>query len=142
MTNPNVRPDLEALKVPSEGFGDDDMLLRRLWKWEAEMSRSARELAAVPDLKDAAHGTSEVARALRDAAVRIAASNTSTPDPDLIAHIERLQNALKPFATFADTFVDADGWTGPMNVERIVDWFGPSDFREARATLSQGTSNE
>lgn len=61
---------------------------------------------------------------------------------DLIAHIERLQNALKPFATFADTFVDADGWTGPMNVERIVDWFGPSDFREARATLSQGTSHE
>ncbi len=94
MTNPNVRPDLEALKVPSESFSDDDMLLRRLWKWEAEMSRSARELAAVPDLKDAAHGTSEVARALRDAAVRIAASNTSTPGPDLIAHIERLHQAL------------------------------------------------
>lgn len=62
----------------AEDFSDDAMLIRRLWKWEAEMARSARELSAVPDLKDAAYGTSEVARALRDAAARLASLSTPT----------------------------------------------------------------
>lgn len=37
------------------------------------MSRSAREMQGVPGLTNAAYGTGEVARALRDAAVRITA---------------------------------------------------------------------
>jgi hypothetical protein len=151
MTNPNVRPDLEALKVPSESFSDDDMLLRRLWKWEAEMSRSARELAAVPDLKDAAHGTSEVARALRDAAVRIAASNTSTPGPDLIAHIERLQSDLRAIDRIVeDNITETDG---PHRARWKGEWIeGPAAEmihsllrgmqKIARATLSQGKTHE
>ena len=46
-----------------------------------------------------------------------------------------MQEALEPFASYADHSVDEDGWTGPMRKERIVDWFGPSDFRLARAAL-------
>jgi hypothetical protein len=42
-----------------------------------------------------------------------------------------LREALEPFASFAATFIDDEGWVGPMNKERIVDWFGPSDFRKA-----------
>jgi len=49
-----------------------------------------------------------------------------------------LREALEPFASFADTFVDAEGWTNSMRRERIVDWFGPSDFRKARAALGGG----
>lgn len=52
------------------------------------------------------------------------------------ATIRALREALGPFGTeFAKTFVDSEGWTGPMNKERIVDWFGPSDFRNAAAAL-------
>lgn len=47
------------------------------------------------------------------------------------------KEALRPFASeFAETFVDEHGWTGPMKQERIVDWFGPSDFRRAREALA------
>ncbi|MEG8223296.1 hypothetical protein OSJ57_22200, partial [Sphingomonas sp. HH69] len=49
--------------------------------------------------------------------------------------VERLREALRPFATFAETFVGDDGWIGPMNKERIVDWFGPSDFSIARQAM-------
>lgn len=57
---------------------------------------------------------------------------------DIATHageVERLREALRPFATFAETFVGDDGWVGPMNKERIVDWFGPSDFSIARQAL-------
>jgi hypothetical protein len=50
--------------------------------------------------------------------------------------VERLREALEPFSTFAETFVDEDGWQSSMRNERIVDWFGPSDFRRAAAALS------
>lgn len=56
------------------------------------------------------------------------ASLTDAPDA--------VREALKPFASFAETFVDAEGWTGPMRTERIADWFGPSDFRVALAALT------
>lgn len=49
--------------------------------------------------------------------------------------IGELREALEPFATFADTFVDEEGWNGPMSTTRIVDWFGPSDFRRARSAV-------
>lgn len=52
--------------------------------------------------------------------------------------IAELSEALEPFATFADTFIDSEGWNGPMSSTRIVDWFGPSDFRTARAALGGG----
>lgn len=49
--------------------------------------------------------------------------------------IAAVLKALEPFATFAETFVDDEGWTGPMRQERIIDWFGPSDFRRALQAL-------
>ena len=54
------------------------------------------------------------------------------------AEIARLRAALEPFATFADSHIDAEGWNGPMRTTRIVDWFGPSDFRTARAAFEDG----
>lgn len=60
----------------------------------------------------------------------------ATHVPALLARIDALEAALGPFATFADPFVDAEGWSGPMKQERIVDWFGPSDFRLASTTLA------
>ena len=54
---------------------------------------------------------------------------------DLIAHIERLQNALKPFAAMAEKFnAQPDG---PVMMQ--IDF---AHFRNARATLTQGTSND
>jgi hypothetical protein len=47
-----------------------------------------------------------------------------------------LEAALRPFADFADGNVDNDGWSGREQGARIVDWFGPSDFRAARAALA------
>lgn len=54
----------------------------------------------------------------------------------LRASVEQMAACLEAFATFAETFVDDDGWTGSMKQERIVDWFGPTDFRLARHRLS------
>lgn len=51
----------------------------------------------------------------------------------------KLREALEPFGgEFASTFVNDDGWTGPMSKTRIVDWFGPSDFRRAASLISKG----
>ncbi|MFN3456919.1 MAG: hypothetical protein ACK4Z8_05010 [Novosphingobium sp.] len=51
------------------------------------------------------------------------------------AKIKALEGDLEPFGSFAETFVDEEGWKGSMSKERIVDWFGPSDFRAAQAAL-------
>ena len=49
---------------------------------------------------------------------------------------ERLKEALRPFAQFAEWNTDNEGWAGTQcQRERIVDWFGPTDFRRARAAL-------
>ena len=46
--------------------------------------------------------------------------------------------ALEPFAEFAHRNTDEDGWSGTRcEGERIRDWFGPSEFRLARSTLSK-----
>lgn len=58
-------------------------------------------------------------------------------EADTAVTLDELLAGLEPFATFAETFVDADGWTGPMKQERIVDWFGPSDFRLARTLIER-----
>lgn len=54
----------------------------------------------------------------------------------LRARVAELEGALEPFAVFADDNADAHGWAGlGCQKERIVDWFGPSDFHSARAAL-------
>lgn len=56
--------------------------------------------------------------------------------PDVVG----LREALEPFATFGADQVDDEGWndTGlSTKEERIVDWFGPSDFRRALAALAK-----
>lgn len=48
-----------------------------------------------------------------------------------------LVEALEPFATFAANNVDEEGWAGlRCERERIVDWFGPSDFRRAALAVT------
>jgi flagellar biosynthesis/type III secretory pathway protein FliH len=49
---------------------------------------------------------------------------------------DRLREAIEPFATFSDGNVDDDGWSGLEQRQPIHVWFGPSDFRHARASLS------
>lgn len=48
---------------------------------------------------------------------------------------QELMEALEPFASFGHREVDAEGWKHPPMRERIVDWFGPSDFRRASALI-------
>ena len=63
--------------------------------------------------------------------------------PDLLTllkqqavRIGELEEGLRPFASFAEHATDQDGWSGSMHKERVVDWFGPSDYRHARSLLS------
>lgn len=55
--------------------------------------------------------------------------------------LARLREALEPFAT---DWADENGWTDTAcQKDRIVDWFGPSDFLRVRAALTgkaDGTS--
>lgn len=47
--------------------------------------------------------------------------------------IETLEYALKPFVT---DWADEQGWTETAcQKDRVVDWFGPSDFRRAASAL-------
>lgn len=50
---------------------------------------------------------------------------------------EELEAALKPFVEDIENWTGDHGWApyAPSN-DRICDWFGPSDFRRARAALS------
>lgn len=49
--------------------------------------------------------------------------------------VAEMEEALKPFVT---TWADEHGWSDTAcQKDRIVDWFGPSDFRRAAAALSQ-----
>lgn len=54
-----------------------------------------------------------------------------------LAKLECAVEALEPFATWAENEVDAEGWKNPPMRERIVDWFGPSDFRAAAEALTE-----
>jgi len=63
--------------------------------------------------------------------------------PALIAENRAYREALEPFAEFGSN-VDEEGWTSNIHREGISVWFGPSDFRTARAALTpiqQGASS-
>lgn len=52
------------------------------------------------------------------------------------AEVKRLREALLPFVMLIGDWTDANGWTNAAcKKDRICDWFGPSDFRNARAAL-------
>lgn len=58
----------------------------------------------------------------------------------LEALLGEAREALEPMASFAEHFVDENGWTGTNGSsgrERINDWFGPSDFRRAAAVSAK-----
>lgn len=51
------------------------------------------------------------------------------------AEVARLQAILEPFRTVSKDWVDENGWTDvACQKDRIVDWFGPSDFRALAST--------
>jgi hypothetical protein len=52
----------------------------------------------------------------------------------LSAENAELREALKPYSDFGVN-VDENGWTSNIHREPISTWFGPSDFRTARAKL-------
>lgn len=54
---------------------------------------------------------------------------------DEAAENERLNAILEPFRTVSKDWVDENGWTDvACQKDRIVDWFGPSDFRALAST--------
>lgn len=62
----------------------------------------------------------------------------------LTRELDKAREALKPFGCddFERPVADENGWTDfgiSWCRERIVDWFGPSQFRAARAALSATT---
>ncbi|MFU0504170.1 hypothetical protein [Pseudaminobacter sp. NGMCC 1.201702] len=51
--------------------------------------------------------------------------------------LDKAVEALEPFASLADGWVDDEGWTDlACKNDRLCDWFGPSDFRSARSALT------
>jgi hypothetical protein len=57
--------------------------------------------------------------------------------PSREQEIEMLRAALEPFATYGEGNVDEHGWKeGCGGRDRIVDWFGPSEFRAAKDALA------
>ncbi len=75
----------------------------------------------------------------RDFALRDIGPQLESPDDRSVTALKvdnrQLREALKPFGSYAVGTVDDHGWTSPMGRTRIVDWFGPSDFRGAREAL-------
>lgn len=67
-------------------------------------------------------------------------SGNEVPPTEGIAleqRVENLREALEPFATFGENNVDDQGWKdGCGGRDRIVDWFGPSEFRAAKEALA------
>lgn len=59
----------------------------------------------------------------------------------LKAENEQMRAALEPFADIAgESWADKDGWTdAACQKDRVVDWFGPSAFRNARTALKGDT---
>ena len=50
------------------------------------------------------------------------------------ARIGELEWALEPFAkSYVAQSINGNGWTSGVGRDRICEWFGPSDFRRARA---------
>lgn len=56
---------------------------------------------------------------------------------DEAAENERLREVLEPFVTVSEKWVDDGGWTElACKNDRIVDWFGATDFLRARTALA------
>lgn len=72
-----------------------------------------------------------------NASLRADVSRYVSRDTERLAEVEKLREALKPFgASFVAENVDDHGWTSNIHREQISVWFGPSDFRRARAVLT------
>lgn len=53
------------------------------------------------------------------------------------AEVKRMREASTPFATISKGWVNEEGWTDiACQRDRIVDWFGPSDFRSLHQALA------
>lgn len=67
---------------------------------------------------------------LTEAEARLIASEHS----GMIDRIRHLERALEPFVKDIENWTDENGWSPyAPSMERIRDWFGPSDFRNAQA---------
>jgi hypothetical protein len=93
-----------------------------------EMSRSFEERGAEKAASIMSSCESEAVVELRD---RLA---------DAEAALKEAVELLKPFYT---NWADENGWTdNACQNDRIVDWFGPSDFRAARRFIEAHTGGE
>lgn len=59
--------------------------------------------------------------------------------PNMQEQIENLKDTLQPFAQFGEWNVDPEHvyWLSTTQGERVCDWFGPSDFNNARKAINQ-----
>lgn len=80
--------------------------------------------------------------AIKQAANEGVETNLTIPNMPEVSRLNRrvaaLEAALEPFARFAESNTDGEGWAGSRcERERIVDWFGPSDFITVRKALTK-----
>lgn len=167
MTNPNVRPDaynpdqavgqIVCASSDESGVPDVGVLLRLSetdFIWCGEITSREADAAGISDRGWHIvhhHGADRtVVAQVPDEYAGQALIDTiaAAMRPDVIAHIERLQNALKPFADEAEEYDYGDG-SGPdlkdapdASSLREISNLTVGDLRLARATLSQGTTNE
>jgi len=78
------------------------------------------------------------------AAMRAVEARTrqATPAPDAVAEAVE---AIRPFAEFGADNTGDDGWNNvglSTCKDRVVDWFGPSDFRRAAAFIATHTTQK
>jgi hypothetical protein len=73
------------------------------------------------------HGRYEQAEAYREYASIMEAARVE---------IVKLRQGLVPFANFGTREVDEHGWKNWPMRDRLVDWFGPTDFRRARDLIA------
>ncbi|MBN7804849.1 hypothetical protein JZX86_05660 [Agrobacterium rosae] len=129
----SLQRESAALKIDASNHAADadtvrrerEVERRRAEAAEAEVNRLRERLDIGPQGEDAIDVAESAADFLRHRA--------ETAE----ARVKSLEEALKPFTTVSENWVDDEGWSDrACQHDRIVDWFGPSDFRRARTTLS------
>lgn len=118
--------------------------LRELAKRGAALSDQLMDMYADPHIDNLTFSAAKHIARLE--AAMLSAAEALARQEELLAEAG---DSITPFANFAadNTVDDASGWAGGIwagnrcERERIVDWFGPSDFRAA-ARLSDKLKGE
>lgn len=120
----------EKLKAGIKRLSDEEELLAETTDGDLmSLVSLAAKLAEAEQLARTYEGE---ANQLRDVSIsnRIRAEEAEAGE-------NKLREALRPFVTVSENWVDNSGWTKlSCKNDRIVDWFGASDFLRARTALA------